>query len=329
MHFVALQHPIVAKAALDIELSANAKAIARCRPRAPVFVSGIARAGTSLFVRTLHATGEFGAPSYRDMPFALMPNLWAKLSGKSRRVEASERGHGDGLTHDLDSPEAIEEIFWRTHCGRSYMRADRLVPHGADDEVIEQYRGYVKSVLVSQRKGRFLSKDNNHILRLPLIVQSFPDAVLIHPFRDPIQQAISLRTQHVQASRLQSEDPFRRRYMDWLGHHEFGLGHRPFCPPGFDPSAYAIDSLDYWLAIWDASYRYLLDSPTGEQHFFDYDELCAHREGVNRLAAVAGVSLPSEGLAWRVTEAKPSPAVDPALMGRAAETHAMMRARAS
>ena len=27
---------------------------------------------------------------------------------------------------------------------------------------------------------------------------------------------------------MQSEDPFVKTYMDWLAHHEFGLGHKPF-----------------------------------------------------------------------------------------------------
>ncbi len=45
------------------------------------------------------------------MPFPLAPNSWAALTGRRRRtLAARERGHGDGMTHDLDTPEAIRRM---------------------------------------------------------------------------------------------------------------------------------------------------------------------------------------------------------------------------
>ncbi|WP_216072765.1 hypothetical protein, partial [Acinetobacter baumannii] len=89
-------------------------------------------------------------------PFPLAPNGWAKLGGK-RHVEASERGHGDGLTHDLDSPEAIEEVFWRALEGNRYLRRDGLAPMEPRAETLANFRDYVRLVLLRNGGARYLS----------------------------------------------------------------------------------------------------------------------------------------------------------------------------
>ena len=38
--------------------------------------------------------------------------------------------------------DALEEVFWRSHCGRAYIRPDGLVPHVPDAETIAAYRAY-------------------------------------------------------------------------------------------------------------------------------------------------------------------------------------------
>ena len=45
----------------------------------PVFVTGLARAGTTALMRALHGTGQFASLTYADMPMVMAPNLWAKL----------------------------------------------------------------------------------------------------------------------------------------------------------------------------------------------------------------------------------------------------------
>ena len=45
------------------------------------------------------------------MPFILSPNIYSFLNLKSN-IKKSERFHGDGISIDLDSPEAFDEIFF-------------------------------------------------------------------------------------------------------------------------------------------------------------------------------------------------------------------------
>lgn len=325
LHRVALGFAPVLEATFDIERAAWRRQAAAIAIDRPVFIAGLARAGTSILTRLLHASGDFASASYRDLPFPLAPNSWARLGGK-RHVEATERGHGDGLLHDLDSPEAIEEVFWRAREGDRYLYADRLDPIAPLPESMEAFADYIRLVLLRHGGRRYLSKNNNNVLRLGALAERFPDASLLHPFRDPLQQAVSLRNQHVRAVALAAKDPFRRRFMTWLGHHEFGADQRRFAFPGA-PESGDRDGLDYWLRTWIAVYAALLDQPKpvrARQTFIDYDALCVTGPGP-RLASLMGVETGS--LAELAAPLVKRGEADPALRAEAAALHARLRAK--
>ncbi|RYE03047.1 MAG: sulfotransferase [Sphingomonadales bacterium] len=325
LHRVALGFAPVLEASFDIERAAWRRRAGGIPIERPVFIAGLARAGTSILTRLLHAGGGFASASYRDLPFPLAPNSWARLGGQ-RHVEAVERGHGDGLLHDLDSPEAIEEVFWRAHEGDRYLHADRLEPVAPLPESISAFADYVRLVLLRHGGRRYLSKNNNNVLRLGALAGAFPDAVIVHPFRDPLQQALSLRNQHVRAVALAAEDAFRRRFMTWLGHHEFGADQRRFAFPGA-PAGGDREGVDYWLRTWIAVYSALLDQPgavCARQLFVDYDALCATGPSA-RLMALTGVQpTPDELVA---APARSGEGADTGLLTEARDLHARLSAR--
>ena len=274
----------MAETALDIELSRFAEKRDHSQDRAHIFITGLARAGTTLLMRLLYDTGQFCSLTYRDMPFVLAPNSWEGLVAADRRqTDVRERAHGDGLMVSSDSPEALEEVFWRVTCGRQYIKADSLVPMTADDEVIDQFRKYINVILYRYGGDRYLSKNNNNILRIPTINRAFPSSVVLVPFREPLQHASSLLGQHQHFSEVQRRDRFVRKYMNWLGHHEFGEDHRPFEFDGSKPSnPGAVDVIDYWLERWSSCYSWLLErAGAGDIQvlFFCYEHLCADPGG--------------------------------------------------
>lgn len=281
-HRLALDWRPVLETSFDIESAlfgriADAKAVTR-----PIFVCGLARAGTSLVARLISAAAGMAFPSYRDMPLPLAPNLWARLGGGRRRVASAERGHGDGMTHDLDTPEAIEEVFWRCFEGRRYLRRDGLAAEPPSPETLANFRGYMARVVLRGRGTRYLSKNNNNILRVQALSQAIPDALFVHPFRHPISQAASLHAQHRRACELQRADRFRRQYSEWLAHHEFGPGHRPFLVGSSEVEGDR-ERLEYWLAAWERAYAHLLHQTRAlrsRQFFVDYDQLCRSPESV-------------------------------------------------
>jgi hypothetical protein len=244
-----------------------------------VFVTGLARSGTTILMRELHATGAFRSLTYRDMPFVLAPNLWARLSGRARRqATTQERAHGDGIMVDFDSPEALEEVFWRVACEARYIWEDRLVPMQATDEERKAFQRYVAAILRETQGKRYLSKNNNNILRLPDLARAFPEATILIPFRDPLDHARSLMRQHQAFLARHVEDRFALTYMTWLAHHEFGAGQKPFifepdeaaAVPAGDPAG----DLGYWLQLWRNTYSFVMRKAPEQAVFVCYERFC-------------------------------------------------------
>ena len=217
-----------------------------------VFVTGLARAGTTILMREIYSSGDFGSLTYADMPFVLAPNFWSRVSGKGRNAGPKvERAHGDGIEVDFNSPEALDEVYWRVFTGGDYIHPDRLVPYVPDSEQMAGYRDLVRLVLRRTGASRYLSKNNNNLLRLAPLAKAFPSAVILVPIRDPVDQAGSLLRQH---RRFLNTDKFTRDYMGWLAHHEFGADHRPFAWGGKIPEGDPADPA-YWLGCWTAAHR--------------------------------------------------------------------------
>jgi hypothetical protein len=283
LHHLALGARPIAELSFDLNLLLSSPASGAAEDGRHVFVSGLARAGTTIIMRRLHETGLFRSLTYRDMPFVLCPNLWQRLSAASRRdIEAVERAHGDRVQVDFDSPEALDEVFWRVFAGDDYIKETHLRVHGVDDELIEKFRRYVSCILSCRGDGsprrRYLSKNNNNVLRLRALHAAFPESVILIPFRDPIQQANSLLNQHRKFSELQHQDAFVRSYMSWLAHHEFGLEHRPFWfdrRMAFEASQFETSGINYWLEIWSKTYGWIRDNRPDNALLVCYEEICS------------------------------------------------------
>jgi|TARA_R110002072_G_scaffold302722_1_gene487956 hypothetical protein len=295
LHHLALGSTVVAEASFDIEQALN-KVSSEGMNESPVFVSGLARAGTTILMRSLYETNQFGSLTYRDMPFVLMPATWAKFSSSFQQdMTPMERAHGDSIAIDYDSPEAFEEIFWRVFYGKQYIKATHLERHVLNNQACKQFKLYVAAVLGSRKstKGlRYLSKNNNNLLRLSGIKKSFPDSCIIIPFREPVQHALSLYRQHKNFVTIQSDDKFSLKYMTWLGHHEFGLNHKPFnfSDDKTQATATSQDSVEYWLAQWISAYNYTLENAPPGTIFLSYEDLCLNPvETLSRLMTLLNI----------------------------------------
>lgn len=323
MHRLALGNGAVAEMgfALD-QLVARPRAEA-ARQGAHVFVAGLARAGTTVLTRRLHESGAFGSLTYRDMPFVLAPNLWGRINGKGG-VQAGERAHGDGVIVDLDSVESLEEPFWRVFDGPGYIKADRLLPHAPGAKLVEKYARFVGAVLKARGAARYLAKNNNNILRLHMLAETFPKAHLLVPFRDPLAHAGSLLAQHERFCELHEKDDFARDYMGWLAHHEFGADQRAFAV-GEMPKGDRM-ARDYWLAEWVAVYGWLLETAPERARFVCYEDLCNDPQAWGRLAGEIGVKESAPGEALRPAPVPARAGLSP-LEARAYEIYDALRAR--
>lgn len=302
LHRLALQWVPIAEFSFDLDqklVYSDPKDIVSERH---IFVSGLARAGTTILMRRFHSTGAFRSLTYREMPFILAPNLWHKLGNFSKRnVTAAERAHGDRILVDIDSPESLDEVFWRSFYGEEYIEETHLKPHSPEPDVMWKYVCYVNAILNTQDGGvtRYISKNNNNILRLNSIRKAFPQALIFIPFRDPLTHAGSLFRIHRNFVGMQNNDRFVRSYMTWLVHHEFGLTHRPFRFHQNDADhkySHDPETFDYWLDTWLTTYEWLEQTAPDDAIFVCYEDLCTDDKVWDHLANIAEVSHPPEEL---------------------------------
>ena len=262
----------------------------------PVYVTGMARSGTTLMLNILEELDDFRSLTYRDMPFVLAPNLWKTLTDKFIvTATKKERAHNDGVMMGFDSPEALEEVFWQTYS--SYKRTDQsLVIERPSEKALAKFADY-RAVVANPKSAsfapifkRYLSKNNNNLVRLGDLGAD-PTATTLLIYRDPVALARSLYQQHRIFSEMHGEDSFTKHYMTWLAHHEFGLGHLPFAfaLPEMDASL-TPDNPNYWLSYWNAVHLYILAQSETRFYLINYDALCKEPESMlQSIFAVLGL----------------------------------------
>jgi hypothetical protein len=226
-----------------------------------VFVAGLARSGTTILLNAIYKSNEFASLSYKDMPFVLAPNLWSKLSFNKKDIDLVERAHGDGIKVSTESPEAFEEVFWMTF-------------DEGDKDTQEKFKNYVQLINHKYQKKRYLSKNNQNIKRLELISKTFPHSKILIPFRNPIQHAYSLLSQHKRFIEDSKKDNFIPNYMKWIGHTEFGPNYIPIHVKNlcFEDDM----SINHWLEQWCLTYKYCFDNLKDNEnvYFICYEKLC-------------------------------------------------------
>tara|TARA_Y100000588_G_C14230608_1_gene915107 strand:+ start:1328 stop:2299 length:972 start_codon:yes stop_codon:yes gene_type:complete len=242
-----------------------------------VFISGLARSGTTILLNAIYQSKEFASLSYDDMPFILAPNSWAKISPKNRHTRLIERAHRDGIKISSESPEAFEEVFWRTF-------------NDGEEESGIKFKHYVQSIEVRYNKNRYLSKNNQNIRRLRLISEIFPNSKILIPFRNPIQQANSLLTQHKNFIEYSKKDNFISKYMKLIGHTEFGPHYEPINSHNLVHQDYF--SINHWLEQWYLIYLECLEKFSENKNFYFicYEDLCESKDYWFRIIKLLSLS---------------------------------------
>tara|TARA_Y100000741_G_scaffold357262_1_gene334917 strand:- start:755 stop:1720 length:966 start_codon:yes stop_codon:yes gene_type:complete len=230
-----------------------------------VFIAGLARSGTSILLNALYESNQFSSLLYKDMPFILAPNLWSRVSFGKKNLDLVERAHGDGIKISINSPEAFEEVFWMT------FNDDK-------NESNKKFIKYVQLINHKYKKDRYLSKNNQNIRRVKLLSKIFPHSKILIPYRNPLQHAFSLLSQHKRFIKNAKIDKFIANYMELIGHKEFGPNYKPL----FSNKIKFIDDLDinHWIEQWYLTYKKCYESLENKNNicFICYEELCKSHE---------------------------------------------------
>ena len=310
LHRMAFAHPVVQRALGEIESDIFADKYKDLSTSRPVFVTGLPRAGTTILLELLYATGEFAAFTYRQMPFILAPIFWSEATRNfQQKGEMRERAHGDGLEVSFDSPEAFEEVAWLTYLREKYVANEFLRPLGPGDltgEFREAFAKLVRKLAAAQASGRriarYLSKNNANISRISALRSVFPDGEIFVCFRDPTTHALSLMSQHQRFMSMHDDDPFARDYMKWIGHYDFGANFRPIDFTGRGVNSDGAAASNFWLQYWIDAYSFA-EKRASEVKFVCYEKLLGNPSHVlEKVGIAAGLQNISEfsGLADRI-----------------------------
>ncbi len=219
-----------------------------------VFITGMPRSGTTSLLNFLFSSDGYASLTYKNMPFVLSPNF-SRFFNK-RNTSTKERLHADGINFDNNSPEALDEIFFNNN--KEFVKNELV--------------NYIQLILLNKNKDKYLSKNNLNYKRIDLIHSIFPNSIFLIPIREPLQHAYSLLNQHLNFTKLQKEDDFIRRYMNYLGHNEFGLNHIPW---NNSVKFHDFNKIDYWLEQWFLFYKNIFDKYNSYEncYFIIYEEL--------------------------------------------------------
>jgi len=326
-----------------------ARAFTALSAERPVFITSLPRAGTTLTLEVLCEDPVFVTHTYRNMPFLLCPVFWDRMSRGFRKAGAArERAHGDGMSVSYDSVEAFEEVIWRQFWPDHYQ-PDRITPWTADETdtagaFVAFLRGHMRKLvgLARGRRGddapaRYVSKNNGNVARLAFLTRAMPDATVLAMFREPLAHVGSLLHQHENFLALHASDAFARRYMESIGHYDFGGALRPIDFDGWrDGAGAGLSPLgaDFWAEYWIAAFTRALAQADEGVRFVSYDRLCAAPQaGLATLADAIGLaaSSPVRGQGGRFRAPTPYAAerlgLAPERLERAQALHARLLAR--
>lgn len=257
-HKFALSSKIVREVSFDLE---NSLIKSKSLKGSHVFITGLARSGTTILLNAIYRSNIFASLTYEDMPFVLAPNLWSKIPSIKSKIEPKERAHGDGIKFSLQSPEAFEEVFWRTFSD-------------SEIETFEDFKDYTNNICFKYKKDRYLSKNNQNVKRILDISNYFQKSKILIPFRDPIQHSNSLLLQHKKFINYSKNDSFIAKYMKWIGHTEFGPNYIPINKENLN----FLNPLDinHWLEQWIKNYKNCLRIVNSRKNInlISYQKLC-------------------------------------------------------
>ena len=257
----------------------------------PIYVTGLARSGSTILLELLAAHPDVATHQYRDFPLIPIPLWWNWFFDRASRKESQpvERAHKDGIAVTPESPEAMEEVLWMAFFADCHdpSVSNVLSEQDSEPEFEAFYRDHIRKLLLLREGKRYLAKGNYNVSRLAYLRKLFPNACFVVPVRDPVGHIASLMKQHRLFCAEETRDPQILDYMRRSGHFEFGLDRRP---TNFGDLATVQRIQELWQAgrevegsalYWASVYGYVADLLERDPAVADrtllihYDDLCA------------------------------------------------------
>lgn len=279
----------------------------------PAYVTGLARAGSTILLEFLASHPDAVTHRYRDFPPVLTPYMWNRwLDRVPRRAETrQQRAHGDGIEVGPESPEAFEEVLWMRFFPHQHdpSRSAVLGRDTRNPRFEAFYRDHIRKLLALRGPGRYVAKGNYNVTRLAYLQEIFPDARFVLPVRDPVWHIASLIKQQMLFSAAARRYPRSRHHLKRTGHFEFGLDRRAI-HVGDDEAAVEIAGqwrqgaeIAGWARYWASIYGYLSETLAEDPRLREaclvvrFEDLClSPRETLGRVLEHVGLPVHEDHL---------------------------------
>jgi hypothetical protein len=288
------RHPGIWTRLGNVETRVFADALQDIRVERPIYVSGLARAGTTILLEALARHRNIATHRYRDYPFVFTPLWWNGFLGRLPRGEAQaiERSHRDGIRVTPESPEAFEEMLWMAFFPDAHNPATSQGLNGDISHARFErfYNEHIRKLLFLRHAKRYLAKGNYNLTRLEYLLKLFPTARFVIAVREPVAHIASLMKQHALFCAAEKAHPRALAYMRRVGHFEFGLDRRPV-NAGDDEAIAAVEhcwqggrEVEGWARYWTHLYGYVADRLAASARLREavgvirYEDLCREPE---------------------------------------------------
>lgn len=259
--------------------------------RSPIFVTGLARSGTTMMLELFAKQPCVATHRYRDFPMLNIPILWNRyLDRFPFNQEAIERPHQDSIEITRESPEGMEEPLWMEFFDWQHRvdRDPRIKASASHPKFEAFYDAHLRKILCLREGSRYVSKNNYHIVRLEYLAKLYPDAHFVIPIRHPVTHVDSLVRTHRKFVSYAAADSRFVPYLKEAGHFEFGPHRVPISidlqgekiqalwNEGNDPAGYAVQ--------WGTLYGYLNQIRMNSRelskriHVVRYEDFCDEPE---------------------------------------------------
>jgi len=197
----------------------------------PIYISGLARSGTTILLEILSQHKDLVSQQYKDFPPVFIPHFWNSML-KMMRAQYSkpqERAHKDRIKVTSESPEAIEEVVWMAFFKDLHdpARNNILTKRTQNIKFENFYNAHLKKLLLLRKGQRYLAKGNYNLTRIEYLLKMYPDAKFVIPVRHPVNHIASLVKQHRLFCDGCKNNSKALKYLQSIGHYEFGLDRRP------------------------------------------------------------------------------------------------------
>ncbi len=192
----------------------------------PIYVVGLARAGTTVTVELISGHPDVAVHRHMHLIDPFMPQILHKIAKLLPFIfkKKVERVHKDGLAVNRDSPEAVEEMLWlRFFDNLHNENVSNIKDEKTSNPKFEKfYIESIKKLMISQNATRYVTKNNYNISRMKYLRKLFPDAKFVLVVRHPVNHIAS----YIKQERIFLEmEETNKKIRDWItivGHEEFG-----------------------------------------------------------------------------------------------------------